>query len=138
MLPCSGDDLAVSYDLDPLGNDVLTIVGGHLDVHLSPIAFEGGGHFYISCPILELADFSLMDVYCSYELVDVAVGFGEALVNGGCSALDCGDEAVSNGVCGVLEVTTLVYVEYCFGQSRGDGGVVPCKAGGDADVEQGQ
>ncbi len=55
-----------------------------------------------------------MQVYCACELVDVAAGFSEALVGSCCLLLYCGDEAVGNSVCGVLEVATLIYAEDGF------------------------
>ena len=102
-----------------------------MDVHSSPIVFKGQGHLYISCPVTELADFSLVGVYSSCKLINVVLGFCEALVSGCCLLAHCGDEAVGNSVGGVLEVATLVNVEYRFGQSRGDQQVVSSGVGGD-------
>jgi len=56
MLSCSGDDLAVPHDVDPSGDDVLTIVGGHLNVHPTPIVFKVRGHVDIARSVPEVAD----------------------------------------------------------------------------------
>ncbi len=137
MFPSSGDNFTIPYDLDPVGNDAWAIVGGHFDVQLSPIVLEGGGHFDVSHPVLEAVDFGFVGVYSSSELVDVAVGFGKILVGGCCLLVYCGDEPIGDGVRSVLEVATLIYVEYCFGQSGGDWWAVPHGVRGDVDVKWG-
>jgi len=138
MLPCSGNNLAIPYDSDPPGNDILSIMGGHLDVHSSPIVFKGQGHLYISCPVTELADFSLVGVYSSCKLINVVLGFCEALVSGCSPSSYYRDEAVGDSVHSVLKVTTLVHVEDRFGRSRGDWWVVSCRVRCDMDLEWGR
>ncbi len=83
MLSCSGNNLTVPHDSNPSGNDILTIVGGHLDVHSSPISLKLGGHVGVPVAIPKVADFTFVGVYCPVELVDAAAGFGEALVGEG-------------------------------------------------------
>src|SRR6266851_9226990 len=107
MLPCSGDDLAVSHDSDPLGDDVLATVGGHLDVHSSTIVLKVGWHFGVPIPIADAADFSLTGVDGAGELVDASSSFSEALVGDGGASPYGGDEAMCNGVCCVGEVVVL-------------------------------
>ncbi len=89
MFPCSGDDLAVPYDPDPSSDDAGALVGGHFNVQPSSIAFEGGGHLDVPCPVLEAVDFGFLGMYSSCELVDVVVGFGKALVGSCCSSMYC-------------------------------------------------
>ncbi len=84
MLSCSSHDLAISHDPDPTGDDVFAILGGHLDVHSSPVAFELRGHVNISHSVPEAADFSFMGVYCSSELVNAVVSLSEPLVGNCC------------------------------------------------------
>ena len=87
MLSSSGDDFAIPHDSNPLSDDVLAIVGGHLDVHLPAIV---GGHLDVHLPaillvlwwhvwvpviVLEAAYFSLVGVHCSGKLVDALSGF---------------------------------------------------------------
>ena len=98
MLPCPSNDLTVSYNSDPSSDNVLAAVGGHLDVHSSPIVFKGGGHLDVPHPVLEVADLGFSGMYHSCELVDVMVGFGEALVGGCYLSTYRGDEAIGNGV----------------------------------------
>ncbi len=83
MLSSSGDDFAIPHDSNPLSDDVLAIVGGHLDVHSSPISLKLGGHVGVPVAIPKVADFTFVGVYCPVELVDAAAGFGEALVGEG-------------------------------------------------------
>jgi len=97
-----------------LGDDTWAIVEGHLNVEMSPVVFEGGGHLNISCPVLEVVYLNLVGLYTGGELGDVAAGFGEALVGGSCSLSDSGDKAVGNGVCGVMEVAIVVHTEDCL------------------------
>ncbi len=111
MFSCSSDNLTIPHDSDPPGNDVLTIVGGHLDVHLPSIALKIGGHIDIAQSVPEVADFSFAGVHHSCKLVNVVVGFGEPLVSDCYASMHCGDEAVCDGVCGVIEVITVLHVE---------------------------
>ncbi len=138
MLPCPGNDLAVLHDLDPLSNNVLAAVGGHLNVHSSPIVFKGGGHFDVSCLVVEVVDLGFMSVHSCCELGDVVVGFSEALVSGCSPSSYYRDEAVGDSVHSVLKVTTLVHVEDRFGRSRGDWWVVSCRVRCDMDLEWGR
>ncbi len=73
MLSCLGDDLAFPHNPDPLSNDVLATVGGHLDVHSSTVVFEVGRHFRVPIAISDAANFGFMGVYCSSKLVDAAL-----------------------------------------------------------------
>ncbi len=111
MLPCSGDNLAVSHDSDPASEDILTVVGVHLDVHAPSIALEGGGHIHISHPVSEMVNLGFAGVYCSGELVNAAAGFGELLVECCCASVDGGDKAVCNSMCSVMEVVTILHAE---------------------------
>ena len=83
MLSCLGDHLAVPHDPNPLGDDILPTVGGHLDVYSPAIAFKVGWHFGVSVVVSDTLDFGLVGMYCSGELVDVASGLTEALVGDG-------------------------------------------------------
>ena len=114
MLPCSGNNLTVPHNSDSLGDDVLTTVGGHLDVHSSPILLKGGGHFCISHPVSEVANLDFTGVYSPIELVDVVAGFGEFLV-GGCHSLAyCGDKTIDDSVCGVVKVVAVLHAKDGF------------------------
>ena len=74
-----------------------------MDVHSSSVSFEAGWHFGGGVVVSDAADFGLPCMYRSLELVDAASGFCEALVGDCGTALDCRDEAVSDGSCGVGE-----------------------------------
>ncbi len=87
MLSCSGDDLAVPHDSNPLGDNVLSAVGGHLDVHSPAVAFEVRWHLGVSVAVLDTPDFGLTGVYRSSELVNAASGLTEALVGEGGASL---------------------------------------------------
>jgi len=102
-----GNDLAIPHDPNPLGDDVLTAVGGHLDVHSSPITLEVGWHFRACIAVLDVADLGLAGMYCSSELVDTASCLGKALVSEGSTALHHRDEAVHNSACGIGQVIVL-------------------------------
>ena len=118
MLSCLGDDLAVPHNPDPTGNDVLSIVGGHLDVHLPAVLLEGRGHVKVPAPGSEAIDFNLSLAYHTIELVNGVSGLLEVLV-GDCGLLAyCGDEAVGDGMHGFLKVATLIHVEDGFGGAR--------------------
>src|SRR5216683_1882159 len=104
MLPSSGDDLTIPHNLDPLGDDVLATMGGHLNVHLPSVSLKVGQHLRVPVGIADVADFGFLSVHCSVEPVDVAPGFGEALVGDGGASSDCRDEAVCHGPCCVGEV----------------------------------
>jgi len=86
MVPSPCDNLAISHDLNPLGNDVLAIVGGHLDVHSFTVTLVFGGHFDVSISVSDVADLGFSGVNCPIELIDAAVSFGQSLV-GDCSLL---------------------------------------------------
>ena len=86
MLSCSGDDFTIPHDSDLVGNDVLTVVGGHLYVHSSPVTFKLRGHVRVSITIPEMAYLTFVGVYCPGELVDSAVSFGKSLVGEGCAS----------------------------------------------------
>jgi len=107
VLSCSGDDLAIPYNPNPLGNDVLAAVRGHLDVHSSAVAFEVRWHFGVPVVVPNVADFSLTGVHCSSELVDVVSCLDEALVGEGGVVLHRQDKAVYDGARGVVEVVVL-------------------------------
>ena len=107
MLSCSGDDLTVSHDSNPLGDDILPTVGGHLDVHLSSVAFEVKQHLGVSIAISDMADFGLAGVYHPRELVDAASGLAKALVSEGSASSYHRDEAICDDVCCVGEVVVL-------------------------------
>ena len=107
MLSCSGDDLTIPHDPNPLGDNVLSAVGGHLDVHSPAIAFEVGWHCGVPIAISDTLDFSLAGVYCSGELVDVVSGLAEALVGDGSASSYRRDEAVGDGACCVGKVAVL-------------------------------
>ena len=137
MLSCSGNNLAVPHDLDPSGDDVLPIVGGHLNVHSSSIAFEVGGHIDVPCPVPEAADLGFVGVHCSGELVNTVVGFGESLVGDCCASMYCADEAVCNGVCSVIKVIAILHAKDGLSQARGDRRVVPDAVRGNVYMEWG-
>ncbi len=107
MLSCSGNDLAVSYDSYPPGDDVLTAMGGHLDVHSPTIVLEARWHLGVSVPVVDVADFSLVGVDSAGELVDASLSLGEVLVGDGGMLSYGGDEAVRNGARCVSEVVVL-------------------------------
>jgi len=107
-----------------------------LDVHSSTIALKVGWHLAVSIVVPNVVDFGLAGVYCSYELVDVAVSFSESLVGDGCASVYCGDEAICDGVRCVSEVIVL-HVEDSFHQSRGYWGVVTNTIGGNVYTEWG-
>jgi len=107
VLSCSGNDLAVPHDLDPFGDDVLSTVGGHLDVHSPTIVFEVGWHLGVPVAVLDMPDFCFTGMYCSSELVDVASGLAEALVGDGSASSYRRDEAVGDGACCVGKVAVL-------------------------------
>ena len=137
MLSCLGDNLAVPHNLDPLSDDILATVRGHLDVHSSAVAFEVGWHFGVSIAIPNAADFGLAGVYCSGELVDAASCLNEALVGKGGAALYGRDEAICDGVHGVGEVVVL-HAEDGLSQPRGYQRVMPDTVGADAYLERGR
>ncbi len=137
MLSCSGDNLTVPHDPNPSGDDILTTVGGHLDVHLSSIAFEFGGHVDVAQPISEVADFGLVGVDCSSELVDTLVGFGKPLVSDRYSSAYHADEAICNGVHSVVEVIPNLHVKDGLSRAGGDQGVVTNAIRGNAYAEWG-
>jgi len=137
MLSRSGDDFTIPHDPDPLGDDVLTIVGGYLDIYPSSISLILGWHLRVSIAISEVVYLGLMGVYCPGELVDVPSSFDEALVSEGSVALHHRDEAVCNGAHGVSEVVVL-HVEDGLSQARGYWGVVSDAVGGDAYSEWGR
>ena len=136
MLSCSGNDLAIPHNLDPVGDNVLAIVGGHLDVHSSPVALEIRGHLAVPRPVSEVVDLGFVGVYCSSELVDVVVGFGKPLVGDCHTLMHCGDKAVCDGTCGVVEVITILHVKDGLNQARGDRGVVANAIRGNVYVER--
>jgi len=107
VFSCSGNDLAVPYDPNPSGDDVLAIVGGHLDVHSPPVAFEVGWHLRVSIAIPKAAYLSFVGVYCSSKLVDAAVCFGELLVSEGCALAYRRDKAICDSPCSVGKVVVL-------------------------------
>ncbi len=72
------------------------------------------GHVDVPPPSLEVADFGLLLLYNSIELVDALVSLFKVLVGGSCPLVYHGYEAVGDGVCGVLQVTTLVHTEDSF------------------------
>jgi len=98
VLPSSGDDLAVSHNSDPLGDDVLATVGGHLDVHLSSILLEVGQHFGGPIVVPDAVDFGFSGVYCPIELVDMVPGLAKALVGKGGASSDRQEEDVRRPV----------------------------------------
>jgi len=136
VLFCPGDNFAIPYDSEPVGDDVLSVVGGHLDVYSPSIMLEVGWHFGVPVAVPNAVDLGFVGVYCSGELVDVAVGFGEPLVSEGGVLVYCGDEAICNGMCGVSEVVVL-HAEDGFSQARGYWGVVTDAVGGNVYAEQG-
>ncbi len=114
MLPCPGNNFAIPYDPNLLGNNVLSTLGGHLDVHSPAILLKSGGHVHVSASGLEVVDFGFSLVDDAVESVDVGMGLPEVLVS------DChlmaygGDEAIDDGMHGGLKVITLVHVEDGF------------------------
>src|SRR6266851_612785 len=136
MLSCSGDNLTIPHDPDPMRDNVLALVGGHLDVHSPAVLLVLGWHFRVSITVPEAAYFGFVGVYCSSELVDMVACFGEALVSDGSAVSYCQDEAVCDGTHGVSEVVVL-HAEDCLSQARGYRGVVPDAIGGDSYTEQG-
>ena len=107
MLSCSGDDLAIPHDSDPLGDDILPAVGGHLDVHSPAVALKVRWHLRVSIAVLDVTDFGFAGMYCPSELVDVASGFAKALVGDGGASSYCRDEAIGDGAGCVSEVVVL-------------------------------
>ena len=83
MLSCSGDNLAIPHDSDPLGDDILATVGGHLDVHSSTVALKVGRHVGVPVVVSDAADFGLAGMYRSGELVNVVSGLAKVLVGEG-------------------------------------------------------
>ena len=75
--------------MDPPGDGILATVGGHLNVHLSPISFEVWWHVGVSVAISEPMYFGFTGVYCSGQLVNAAPSFDKALVSEGGAALHC-------------------------------------------------
>jgi len=93
-------------------------MGGHFDAQSPSIAFKGGGHFDVSHPVPKVAYFNLMGLYVCCELSDMVMGFSETLLGGCCSPSYGGDEAIGDGVHGVVKVAILVHVEDHFHRSR--------------------
>ena len=108
-----------------------------MDVHLSSIAFEFGGHVDVARPISEVADFGLVGVDCSSELVDTLVGFGKPLVSDRYSSAYHADEAICNGVHSVVEVIPNLHVKDGLSRAGGDQGVVTNAIRGNAYAEWG-
>jgi len=111
-------------------------VGEHLNVHLASIAFILGGHVAVPHGVPKMADLSFVGVDYSGELVDVAAGFGESLVRDHYVLAYHTDEAVCDGMCGVIEVVTFLHAEKGFCQSRGDWWVMADAVGGDVYAER--
>jgi len=107
VLSSLGDNLPIPHNPDPAGDDVLSIVGGHLNVHSSSVVLKLSWHLRIPIVVPDAADFGFTGVYCSGELVDPMVGFHESLVGDGGSAAYYGDETICDGTCGVSEVIVL-------------------------------
>ena len=80
---------------------------GHLDVHSPSVPFVASWHIRGGIAASNATDFGLPCVYRSLELVDTASGLCEALVGDCAAALDCRDEAVSDGSYGVGEGVVL-------------------------------
>ncbi len=78
-----------------------------MDVHLPSVSLVVGWHLGGFASDLDVADFGFPGVYRPLEVVDVASGFGKALVGNGAASPDCRDEAVCDGLRCVGEVIVL-------------------------------
>ena len=74
MLPCPSNNFSIPQHPDPLCDNILTTLGGHLNVHSFSISLIGGGHVHISHPVLELAYFIFLLLHGPLESVDAVVG----------------------------------------------------------------
>jgi len=84
VLPCSSDDFTIPHNSDPLSDNILLTLGGHLYVHLPSVLLVGRGHVDVSAPGLEAVNFGLSLLHNPVELVDMVVSLFEVLVGNGC------------------------------------------------------
>jgi len=115
VLSHSGDHFTILHNSDPLSNDILPTLEGHLYVHLPTVSLVDGGHVNVSSSVLEPTDFGLSLLYGPVEPVDAVVGFLKVLVGNGCSSTYGGNKAIGHSTCSGLEVITLIHAEDCFG-----------------------
>jgi len=115
VLSCPGSNFTIPHNPNPLGDDVLPTLGGHLYIHSPFISLIGGGHVYIPSPVPEPTNFSLSLLYDPIEPVDTVVGLFEVLVGEGCLLVHSGDEAIGHSMCSGLKVVTHIHAEDCFG-----------------------
>ncbi len=102
-----------------------------------PLCSKSGG--MLTLPVLSLrwriSTSRIVD--CSGELVNAVVGFGKSLVGDHCLSAYCGDEAVCDGTCGVIEIVAILHMEDGLSQAGGDRGVVSNAVRGNVYVERG-
>ncbi len=118
MFPCSSDDFAVSYDLDPPSDDVLSTLAGHLNIHSPSIPLKCWWHVDVSSPGLEVAYFSLLLLDDADKLIDVAASLFKVLLGNGGLVTYGGGKPIGDGVCGSSEVIILIHTEDGFGCAR--------------------
>ncbi len=140
MLSYSGDNLAISYDLDPLSDDVLLTLARHLYVHSPSISLKCWWHVNISPSCLKAVYFSLLLLDNAIEWIDVATTFFEVLLGDSSSVAYSGDKSICDGTCSDPKVIVLIHVEDSFCHARQDWWVwgVGVRVDGkfvDADVE---
>ena len=78
-----------------------------MDVHLPSVPLVAGRHVGVGVVVSDVVDFGLPCVHRPLELVDASSGLRKALVGDRAAAVDCRDEAVGDGSCGVIEGVVL-------------------------------